>query len=49
MAFLGYGIGFWTPPFFVRFHGVDEREAGLVLGTIAGAWATAAEASRILG
>jgi MFS family permease len=35
MAFLGYGIGFWTPSFFVRFHGVDERQAGLVLGAIA--------------
>jgi hypothetical protein len=21
MAFLGCGIGFWTPSFFVRFHG----------------------------
>jgi MFS family permease len=40
MAFLGYGIGFWTPPFFVRFHGVDERQAGIVLGTISaiGGW-----------
>ncbi len=40
MAFLGYGIGFWTPSFFVRFHGVDERQAGLVLGAIAaiGGW-----------
>ncbi|MET0152586.1 MAG: MFS transporter [Candidatus Binatia bacterium] len=40
MAFQGYGIGFWTPPFFVRFHGVDERQAGLVLGAIAavGGW-----------
>ena len=50
LAFVGYGIGFWTPPFFVRVHGVDEAEAGLVLGgtsalagwlgtTIGGLWA----------
>jgi MFS family permease len=40
LAFLGYGIGFWTPPFFVRFHHVDERQAGFVLGGIAavGGW-----------
>ncbi len=40
LAFHGYGIGFWTAPFFVRFHGVDERQAGLVLGAIAavGGW-----------
>jgi hypothetical protein len=40
LAFHGYGVGFWTPAFFVRFHGVDERQAGLVLGAIAalGGW-----------
>jgi MFS family permease len=40
LAFHGYGIGFWTAPFFVRFHGVDERQAGLVLGAITavGGW-----------
>jgi MFS family permease len=37
LAFLGYGIGFWTPPFFVRFHHVDERQAGIVIGAIAAA------------
>ena len=35
LAFVGYGIGFWTPPFFIRMHHVDERQAGLVLGGIA--------------
>jgi len=34
-AFLNYGIGFWFPPFFVRTYHVTEREAGLVLGSIA--------------
>ncbi|MGH7899096.1 MAG: MFS transporter, partial [Candidatus Binatia bacterium] len=40
LAFLGYGIGFWVPPFFVRFHHVDERQAGLVLGALSalGGW-----------
>lgn len=32
LAFAGYGIGFWSPPFFVRIHGIRESEAGLVLG-----------------
>ena len=32
LAFTGYAIGFWTPPFFVRVHGVPVRQAGLVLG-----------------
>jgi MFS family permease len=32
LAFVGYGIGFWTPPYFVRVHGIGEAEAGLVLG-----------------
>jgi MFS family permease len=40
LAFLGYGVGFWTPSFLVRFHHVDERQAGIVLGSIAalGGW-----------
>jgi MFS family permease len=40
LAFLGYGIGFWLPPFFVRCHHVDERQAGILLGAIAaiGGW-----------
>jgi hypothetical protein len=32
LAFIGYGVGFWTPPYFVRVHGIGEAEAGLVLG-----------------
>jgi MFS family permease len=50
LAFIGYGLGFWTPPFFVRVHGISESEAGLVLGgtsaaagwlgtTLGGLWA----------
>jgi MFS family permease len=40
LAFVGYGIGFWIPPFFVRLHHVDERQAGLVLGVLSalGGW-----------
>lgn len=32
LAFTGYGVGFWTPPFFMRVHGVSAAEAGLVVG-----------------
>src|SRR5262249_39314243 len=32
LAFAGYGIGFWTPPFFMRVHGLDAGRAGLTLG-----------------
>ena len=35
LAFAGYGIGFWTPPFFFRVHGVSPAEAGTVLGLTA--------------
>jgi MFS family permease len=35
LAFTGYGVGFWVPPFFVRLHGVHEGEAGFMLGGIA--------------
>jgi MFS family permease len=37
LAFVGYGLGFWTPPFFVRVHGVDEWRAGVILGGTAAA------------
>src|ERR1700687_4668820 len=37
LAFTGYGIGFWTPPFFIRIHKVSEAQAGLVLGGTAAA------------
>jgi MFS family permease len=50
LAFTGYGLGFWLPPFFLRIHGVGESTAGLVLGgsaalsgwlgvTLGGVWA----------
>src|SRR5262249_34390829 len=32
LAFVGYGVGFWLPPFFIRIHGVEASRAGLVLG-----------------
>ena len=35
LAFSGYGIGFWTPPFFIRVHGVSTVEAGTILGLTA--------------
>jgi len=40
LAFSGYGIGFWTPPFFMRVHGIDAGHAGLILGgtAAAGGW-----------
>jgi MFS family permease len=37
LAFTGYGIGGWTPPFFLRFHGVELAEAGTILGVTAAA------------
>jgi MFS family permease len=37
LAFTGYGLGGWTPPFFLRFHGVSLGEAGLLLGGTAAA------------
>ena len=50
LAFTGYGLGFWTAPYFIRTHGVTEAEAGLMLGgtaavagwlgvTLGGLWA----------
>ncbi len=40
LAFTGYGIGYWTPPYFIRFHGVDIGQAGMLLGgaAAAGGW-----------
>ena len=32
LAFTGYGVGFWVPPYFVRMRGVGEAEAGMILG-----------------
>ena len=37
LAFTGYGIGFWVPPYFLRERGVSEAEAGLLLGGSAAA------------
>jgi MFS family permease len=40
LAFVGYGIGFWTPPFFMRVHHLPPAQAGLILGGTAasGGW-----------
>lgn len=32
LAAAGYGVNFWTAPFFIRVHGVPESQAGLMLG-----------------
>jgi MFS family permease len=32
LAFTGYGLGFWIPPFFVRLHGVSEAQVGSIVG-----------------
>jgi MFS family permease len=32
LAAAGYGLNFWTAPFFIRVHGVPESHAGLMLG-----------------
>jgi MFS family permease len=37
LAFLGYGVGFWLPTFFIRAHGVEASRAGLVLGVTSAA------------
>ncbi len=39
-AFVTYGLGFWTPAFFQRVHGVSASEAGTYLGLSAalGGW-----------
>ena len=37
LAFTGYGIGFWVPPYFLRERGISEGEAGLLLGGTAAA------------
>ena len=52
LAFAGYGFGYWTAPFFVRFHAVPLDRLGLILGgivavfgflgvTLGGIWADA--------
>lgn len=37
LSFVTYGIGYWTPPFFIREHGISSAEAGMVLGGTAAA------------
>jgi MFS family permease len=37
IAFVGYGVGYWTAPFFIRVHGISATEAGAVLGGTAAA------------
>jgi MFS family permease len=52
LAFVGYAMGFWLAPFFMRVHGVPAGRAGLTLGlvsavagwlgtTLGGLWADA--------
>jgi len=37
LAFTGYGVGYWTAPFFLRVHEVPVERAGLLLGGTAAA------------
>ena len=37
LAFTGYGVGYWTTPFFLRVHHVPIERAGFVLGGTAAA------------
>ena len=34
IAAVGYGVNFWTVPFFIRVHGMERAQAGLTLGGI---------------
>jgi MFS family permease len=40
LAAVGYGITFWTAPFFIRVHGMDKASAGLLIGGLhaVGGW-----------
>ena len=40
LSFSGYGLGFWIPSFFVRFHGMPLERAGFLVGGAAavGGW-----------
>ncbi len=40
LAFTGYGVGYWTPPFFLRHHEVSLSQLGTVLGGLSalGGW-----------
>ncbi|MDJ0866372.1 MAG: MFS transporter [Myxococcota bacterium] len=37
LAFSGYGVGYWTAPFFLRVHEIPIERAGLILGGTAAA------------
>mgnify|MGYP006267287789 CR=1 FL=1 len=37
LGFAGYGIGVWTPAFLVRSHGMNLKDAGIVMGVFGGA------------
>ncbi len=37
LAFTGYGVGYWVPPFFIREHGISTAQAGAILGGTAAA------------
>lgn len=60
LAFVGYAVGFWLPPFFIRVHGLEAPEAGLLLGssaalggwlgtTLGGLWADRRRRTRVAG
>jgi MFS family permease len=40
LSFTGYGVGYWTPPFFLRHHEVTLGQLGTVLGGLSalGGW-----------
>jgi MFS family permease len=40
LAFVGYGVGFWLPPYFMRRFGTAPAETGLILGltSATGGW-----------
>jgi hypothetical protein len=40
LSFTGYGVGYWTPPFFLRHHEVSLAQLGTVLGGLSalGGW-----------
>jgi hypothetical protein len=40
VSFSGYGLGFWTAPFFARLHGLDPAQTGFLIGgaMAAGGW-----------
>jgi MFS family permease len=60
LAFVGYTVGFWLPPFFIRVHKLDPARAGVLLGiaaaaaggfgtTIGGLWADRLRRTRAAG